>query len=174
MYRLLLAIRSLGTFSILLFLGACAMIHPAIPSQPKAVPLPLSETPRPELLKALHNCGPAESASCANIHLALANSYLSSGPLNKTALDNAARELGMAAQNQDLASQTLPLRRSVNALLENITLLQQDKVRIQQSKAQAIAAQNAAEAAQARLQRLESLLHQHAEKTLEAHGAPLP
>ena len=134
MYRLLLAIRSLGTFSILLFLGACAMIHPAIPSQPKAVPLPLSETPRPELLKALHNCGPAESANCANIHLALANSYLSSGPLNKTALDNAARELGMAAQNQDLASQILPLRRSVNALLQNITLLQQDKVRIQQSK----------------------------------------
>ncbi|MBU2760234.1 hypothetical protein [Acidithiobacillus sulfurivorans] len=150
------------------------MIHPATPSQPKAVPLPLSETPRPELLKALHNCGPAESANCANIHLALANSYLSSGPLNKTALDNAARELGMAAQNQDLASQILPLRRSVNALLQNITLLQQDKVRIQQSKAQAIAAQNAADAAQARLQRLESLLHQHAEKTLEAHGAPLP
>ncbi|WP_226857126.1 hypothetical protein [Acidithiobacillus concretivorus] len=150
------------------------MIHPAVPSQPKAVPLPLSKTPRPDLLKALHHCGSAESASCAHIHLALANSYLSSGPLNKTALDNAARELGMAAQNPDLASQTLPLRRSVNALLENITLLKQEKVRIQQSQAQAIAAQNAAGAAQARLQRLESLLHQHAEKTLEAHGAPLP
>ena len=174
MYRLLLAIRSLGVFSILLFLGACAMIHPEAPAQPQAAPLPLSETPRPELLKALHDCGPATSASCANIHLALANSYLSSGPLNKTALDNGARELSMAAQNQDLASQTLPLRRSVNALLENITLLKRDKVRIQQSKAQTIAAQNAADAAQARLQRLESLLHQHAEKTLEAHGAPLP
>ncbi len=150
------------------------MIHPAAPAQPKAAPLPLSETPRPVLLKALHDCGPAASASCANIHLALANSYLSSGPLNKTALGNAARELEMASQNRVLASQTLPLRRSVNALLENIATLQHYKVRIQQNKAQAIAAQNAADAAQARLQRLKSLLHQHAEKTLEAHGAPLP
>ncbi len=150
------------------------MIHPPAPAQPKAASLPLSETPRPVLLKELKDCGTATSASCANIHLALANGYLSSGPLNKTALGNAARELEMASQNSVLASQIRPLRRSVNALLENMATLQQYKTRIQQSKAQTIAAQDAAEAAQARLQRLESLLHQHAEKTLEAHGAPLP
>lgn len=116
----------------------------------------------------------ANSLTCAHIHLALANSYLRSGPLNKTALGNAARELELAAQNQSLAIQTLPLRRTVQALLENQALLQQYRSRIHQGKLQTLAAQQAASAAERRLQQLETLLQQHAEKTLKSPDSRVP
>ncbi|MBN2679228.1 hypothetical protein HHS34_012015 [Acidithiobacillus montserratensis] len=167
MSHMLLQGRWLVGLSGLLLLSACVAM-PAPPPPPHKVALPdLSNASRTTLLQALHNCGMANSLACARIHLALANSYLRSGPLNKTALGNADRELELAAQNQDMAIQTLPLRRTVQALLENQMLLHQCQSRMQHSQLQTRAAQQAASAAESRLQQLETLLQQHAEKSLK-------
>ncbi|PKY12144.1 hypothetical protein B1757_02045 [Acidithiobacillus marinus] len=156
-----------------MFLSACATIQTPAPPH-KSPQIDLSALSRPDLLLALHHCGIANSLACTHIHLALANSYLNSSSLNKTTLDNADRELDLAAQNQKLALQTRSLRRVVRALLENQILLQQYKSRLQQSQLQTQTALKEAHTAETRLHQLESLLQHHAEKTLKTPDHRVP
>ncbi len=159
----------LMTCSLPLLLGACGLLKPtALPTRQVAEPqLSLLETPRHVLLEQLGHCGLADSLQCAHIHFALANVYLSSGALNQITLHNAAQELEMAATNQAMVIKTLALRRIVQALLENRSALQKCNADKQRSAARLASAQARAETAQTRLQQLESLLHNHAEKSLK-------
>jgi len=159
----------LATLGLAATLSACAQLTP----QP-ALPLPLPSATRSVLLSDLAHCGLPTSAACARIHVALANGYLSGGPLNSTALGNAARELGLAAQNNEMAAETFPLRRVVHALQEHTTTKDAcvAELRLAQARSATVQAQSAA--AQARLNRLENLLHDHAEKSLDHHVPKQP
>ena len=145
-------------------LSACAQVTP----QP---PLPGATRNIP---RNLTHCGPATSTACARIHMALANAYLSSGPLNSTVLGNAARELGLAAQNNEVAAKTLPLRRVVHALQEHTATKDACIAGLQKARAQLAAAHAQSAAAQARLRSLENLLHNHAKKSLDHHVLKQP
>ncbi|MHB8235931.1 MAG: hypothetical protein ACYDDD_00480 [Acidithiobacillus ferrivorans] len=154
-----------ATLSLAAMLSACALVTP----QP-----PLSGVTRNIPLSDLAHCGQATSAACARIHVALANAYLSSGPLNSTALGNAARELGLAAQNNEVAAKTLPLRRIVHALQEHTATKDACIAKLRKARAQLAAGQAQSAAAQARLHRLENLLHDHAERSLAHHVLKQP
>lgn len=154
-------------------LSACALLQP--PQQPPVTPVsPLSELSQHRLLQELHQCGQPDSLNCAKIHSALAEWYLSSGALNHTALNNATRELSMAAQNHDIAMATRPLRRTLSALIESRNAAQHCALQLRAAKDQTATAQANATTAQSRLQRLEALLHHHAEKSLQKPSTPLP
>ena len=160
---------SLATLGLAATLNACAQLTP----QP-ALPPSLPSATRNRLLSDLAHCGLPTSAACARIHVALANGYLSGGPLNGTALGNAARELGLAAQNNEVAVDTFPLRRVVHALQEHTTTKDACVAELRLAQARSATAQAQSAAAQARLNRLENLLHDHAEKSLDHHVPKLP
>ena len=140
-------------------LAACAQLTPqaATPLRPSS-----SSTTRNTLLSDLAHCGLPASTACARIHVALAEGYLTNGPLDASALGNAARELDLAAQNNEAGARTLPLRRVVHALLERRADRDACVARLKKVQAQSAAVQ-------ARLARLENLLHDHAEKSLDHH-----
>ncbi|MBU2849678.1 hypothetical protein [Acidithiobacillus ferrivorans] len=155
-----------ATLSLAAMLSACAQITPPTPPLPRATRnIPLSD---------LAHCGQATSAACARIHVALANAYLSNGPLDSTALGNAARELGLAAQNNEVAAKTLPLRRIIHALQEHTATKDACIAELRKARAQLAAAHAQSATAQARLHRLENLLHDHAEKSLGHHVLKQP
>ena len=160
---------TLATLGLVATLSACAQLTP----QP-ALPPPLPSATRSILLSDLAHCGLPTSAACARIHVALANGYLSGGPLNSTALGNAARELGLAAQNNEVAAETFPLRRVVHALQEHTATKDACVAELKLAQARSATAQAQSAAAQARLNRLESLLHDHAEKSLDHHVPKQP
>jgi hypothetical protein len=159
----------LATLGLAATLSACAQITP----QP-ALPPPLPSATRNILLSDLAHCGVPTSAACARIHVALANGYLSGGPLNSTALGNAARELGLAAQNNQVATETLPLRRVVHALREHTTTKDACITELRLAQARSATAQAQSAAAQARLNRLKNLLREHAAKSLDHHVLKQP
>ena len=154
----------LATLGLAAALSACALVTP----QP-APPPPLPGATRSILISDLAHCGLPTSAACARIHVALANGYLRSGPLNSTALGNAARELRLAAQNDKVAVETVPLRRIVHALQEHTATKDACVAELRLAQARSATAQAQSAAAQARLNRLENLLHDHAEKSLDHH-----
>lgn len=154
----------LATLGLAAALSACALVTP----QP-APPPPLPSATRSILISDLAHCGLPISTACARIHVALANGYLRSGPLNSTALGNAARELRLAAQNDKVAVGTLPLRRIVHALQERTVTRDAYMAKLRKARAQLAVAQAQSATAQSRLSRLENLLHDHAEKSLDHH-----
>lgn len=159
----------LATLGLAAALSACALVTP----QP-APPPPLPGATRSILISDLAHCGLPTSAACARIHVALANGYLRSGPLNSTALGNAARELRLAAQNDKVAVETVPLRRIVHALQEHTATKDACVAELRLAQARSVTAQAQSAAAQARLNRLENLLHDHAEKSLDHHVPKRP
>ncbi|WP_298171400.1 hypothetical protein [Acidithiobacillus sp.] len=159
----------LATLGLAAALSACALVTP----QP-APPPPLPGATRSILISDLAHCGLPTSAACARIHVALANGYLRSGPLNSTALGNAARELRLAAQNDKVAVETVPLRRIVHALQEHTATKDACVAELRLAQARSATAQAQSAAAQARLNRLENLLHDHAEKSLDHHVPKRP
>ncbi|MHB8250475.1 MULTISPECIES: hypothetical protein [Acidithiobacillus] len=144
-------------------LAACAQLTPQA-ATPVAPPSHLSSsgTTRNTLLGDLAHCGLPASTACARIHAALAEGYLTHGPLGPSALGNAARELDLAAQNNEVGASTLPLRRVVHALQERRADGDACVARLKKAQAQSAVVQ-------ARLDRLENLLHDHAEKSLDHH-----
>ncbi|OCB02554.1 hypothetical protein BBC27_12535 [Acidithiobacillus ferrivorans] len=152
-----------ATLSLAAMLSACAQITPPLPRATRNIPL-----------SDLAHCGQATSAACARIHVALANAYLSNGPLDSTALGNAARELGLAAQNKEVAAKTLPLRRIVHVLQERTATNYACIAELRKTRTQLAATHAQSAAAQARLHRLENLLHDHAEKSLDHHVLKRP
>ena len=150
-------------------LGACARLTPQTAPAP-----PLPSAARNILLSDLAHCGVPTSAACARIHVALAHRYLSGGPLNDTALGNAARELRLAAQNDQVAAETLPLRRVVHALRAHTTTKDACITELRLAQTRSATAQAQSAAAQARLNRLEKLLREHAAKSLDHHVLKQP
>ncbi len=151
--------RALSALSLAAMLSACATLIPHTPST-TAAPTAIPSDRRHTLLNDLTHCGAATSAPCARIHVALADEYLRSEHLNATALDNAARELALAAQNRDAAIETRSLRRVIRILQQRSVVQDACHARLKSAQAQAAAAQ-------ARLDRLENLLRDHAEKSLD-------
>ncbi len=147
-------------------LSACAQVTPQSPLPGATRNIPLNDD--------LAHCGLATSTACARIHEALADAYLRSGPLNSTALGNAARELGLAAQNNEVAAKTLPLRRIVHALQEHTATKDACIAALRKARAQLAATHAQSAAAQVRLHSLENLLHDHAEKSLDHHVPKRP
>ncbi|MBU2807825.1 hypothetical protein HF285_05970 [Acidithiobacillus ferrooxidans F221] len=144
-------------------LAACAQLTPQA-ATPVAPPsrLASSSMTRNTLLSDLAHCGLPASTACARIHAALAEVYLTHGPLDTSALGNAARELDLAAQNNEVGAGTLSLRRVVHALQERRAGGDACVARLKKVQAQSAVVQ-------ARLDRLENLLHDHAEKSLDHH-----
>ena len=144
-------------------LAACAQLTPQT-ATPVAPPsrLSSSSTTRNTLLSDLAHCGLPASTACARVHVALAEGYLTHGHLDTAALGNAARELDLAAQNNEVGAGTLPLRRVVHALQERRADGDACVARLKKAQAQSAVVQ-------ARLDRLENLLHDHAEKSLDHH-----
>jgi len=146
---------------LLPILAACAQIVPPQRPAPSAG--------RSQLLAELGRCGAADGVACARIHLALAKSYLEQAPLTATSIDNAGRELQLAAQNPELAAEVRPWQnliayaRSLPRRSPVCPPAETSKV----PRAVTAPAQSAAEASAAeRLQRLEQLLHRQAQESL--------
>ncbi|OFC35206.1 hypothetical protein [Acidithiobacillus caldus] len=154
-------IRSSIVLLVLPALAACAQILPSAE--------PAASSSRAQLLTELGHCGAADGVDCARIHFALARGYLQQAPLTSTSVDNAARELQMAAQNPKVAEEIQPWqnliaysrslqRRRLSCLPTELPKAAHPATAPAKSAAEASAAQ--------RLQRLEQLLHQQAEESL--------
>lgn len=131
---------------------------------------PLPPTPsssRSTLLGRLQNCGAAAGAGCAKVHLALAESYLRADPITPTALDSAASELALAAQNPEVARETAPLYRSVQGWRDALRKGREAEARLDAARAQLHDTTARLNAADARLARLEGLLRHKAQDTLQ-------
>lgn len=146
-------------------LAACAQILPS------AQPAPNSS--RAQLLADLGHCGAADGVDCARIHLALARSYLQQTPLNRTSVDNAGRELQLAAQNPSVAAEIRPWQNLVaysRSQQHGLSCPPAEATRSPRPAAPATtpARSAAEESAAQRLQRLEQLLHQQAQESLSS------
>ncbi len=118
------------------------------------------------LLEDLGNCGPADGPRCAGIHLSLARYYLDVTPLTRTAVDNADRELAMAAQNPGMAAHVRPWRRLASAWKKQELALETYRKQRTASATRIANLQKQNRRIAGRLHRLESLLQQEARKTV--------
>ena len=140
-------------------LSACA---------PFVSPPPLTPVgSRSALLARLQNCGPAAGASCAKVHLALAESYLRADPVTQTGLDNAASELALAAQNPEIGRETAPLYYSVQGWRDALHKRREAEAQLDAAKTQLHDTKAQLDATNARLARLENLLRHKAQDTLQ-------
>ena len=138
---------------------------------------PLPPTPagsRSTLLGRLQSCGSATGASCAKVHLALAEGYLHADPVTQTGLDSAASELALAAQNPEVARETAPLYRSVQGWRDALRKGHDAEAQLDAAKTQLHGTTAQLNAANARLARLESLLRHKAQDTLQHLQAGQP
>lgn len=140
-------------------LSACA---------PFVSPPPLTPVgSRSALLARLQNCGPAAGASCAKVHLALAENYLRADPVTPTGLDNAASELALAAQNPEIGRETAPLYHSVQGWRDALHKRREAEAQLDAAKTQLHDTKAQLDATNARLARLENLLRHKAQDTLQ-------
>ncbi|MHB8247719.1 MAG: hypothetical protein ACYDCX_02360 [Acidithiobacillus sp.] len=142
-----------------------ALLSACAPFTSPPPPTPVGS--RSALLGRLQNCGPAAGASCAEVHLALAESYLRSDPITQTALDNAASELALAAQNPEVGRETAPLYRSVQGWRDALRKRRDAEAQLDAAQTQLHDAKAQLDTTNARLARLESLLRHKAQDTLQ-------
>jgi len=122
---------------------------------------------RSALLGSLQSCGSATGASCAKVHLALAEGYLRADPITPTGLDSAASELALAAQNPQVAQETAPLYRSVLGWRDALRKGREAEEQLDAARTQLRDTRARLNAADARLAGLESLLRHKAQDTLQ-------
>ncbi len=158
----------MGRTKILFLLAAAilAIIAMAGCSRLAIASFPSSQAKGKRLLVTLGNCGPADGPRCAQVHLSLARHYLDIKPLTRTAIDNAARELAMAAQDPGMAVQIRPWRRLTRSWKRQDLALKTCRNRQARTATRIANLQEQNLRISGRLHRLESLLQQEAQKTV--------